>query len=212
MTRPSVTFYPADNHADSSAAQNIAVNTIYCLGRSYAEHISELGNATPDEPLIFLKPNSSLSTSNTLTLPEFSQDVHHETELVLLMGENRQILGVSVGLDLTARDVQSVIKAKGLPWLKAKGFKQACWVGDFKPYKPAEFELFLSVNGEVRQHDTTAKLMYSLDEIVAYLDELYGVQAGDLIMTGTPKGVGKLERGDRLVVKLGDDSYNINIV
>lgn len=187
------------------------INTIYCIGRSYVEHIHELGNAVPDEPLVFLKPNSSIVTGDTLTLPKFSDNIHHETELVLLMGEGRQIAGVAVGLDLTARDVQSVCKEKGLPWLKAKGFKNACWLGEFQPFKNKTYELFLQVNDEIRQHDTTDKMMYAFDELVEYLDELYGLTAGDVIMTGTPKGVGRLVMGDRLVVRLDDDVYHIAV-
>lgn len=187
------------------------INTIYCIGRSYVEHIHELGNAMPDEPLVFLKPNSSIVMGDTLTLPKFSDNIHHETELVLLMGEGRQIAGVAVGLDLTARDVQSVCKEKGLPWLKAKGFKNACWLGEFKPFKNKTYELFLQVNDEIRQHDTTDKMMYAFDELVAYLDELYGLTAGDVIMTGTPKGVDRLVVGDRLVVRLDDDVYHIAV-
>lgn len=186
---------------------HLSINTIYCIGRSYAEHISELGNQTPDEPLVFLKPNSSVVTGDVISLPDFSDNIHHETELVLLIGEQKQIIACTVGLDLTARDVQDVCKEKGLPWTKAKGFKGACWLGKFVPFLDKPYELFLAVNGKVRQQDTTAKMMYSFEFLVEYLDDLYGIQAGDVIMTGTPKGVGKLERGDELVVGLDDKKY-----
>ncbi|MDO5651911.1 MAG: fumarylacetoacetate hydrolase family protein [Moraxella sp.] len=192
--------------------QTHTVNTIFCIGRSYAEHIRELGNATPNEPLVFLKPNSSLTTGDTLTLPSFSSNIHHEVEAVLLMGDNRSIDGIAVGLDLTARDIQDIAKSHGLPWTKAKGFKNACWVGNFRPYQSAAYELFLSVNGEVRQHDTITKMMYSFEELVNHLDELYGLSAGDLIFTGTPKGVGQLVAGDTLIAKLDDDEYQLSVV
>ncbi|WP_323841549.1 MULTISPECIES: fumarylacetoacetate hydrolase family protein [unclassified Moraxella] len=188
-----------------------AVNTIYCIGRSYVEHINELGNAMPEEPLVFLKPNSSITTSNTITLPDFSNDVHHETELVLLIGENKTIIGVTVGLDLTARDVQSVCKEKGLPWLKAKGFKGACWLGDFKPFINKTYHLSLTVNGDIRQDDSTDKMMYSFDYLIDYLDNLYGLTAGDIIMTGTPKGVDKLQKGDKVVIGLDDEAFEVLI-
>lgn len=187
------------------------INTVYCIGRSYAEHISELGNAVPDEPLVFLKPNSSIVTGNTLTLPAFSDNVHYETELVLLMGKDKQIIACTVGLDLTARDVQDVCKSKGLPWLKAKGFKGACWLGEFMPFEPKPYTLSLTINDQLRQHDSTAKMMYSFEFLVDYLDELYGLQAGDVIMTGTPKGVGKLVRGDSLVVGVDNDKYSLHV-
>lgn len=188
-----------------------AVNTIYCIGRSYVEHINELGNAMPEEPLVFLKPNSSITTNNTITLPDFSNDVHHETELVLLIGENKTIIGVTVGLDLTARDVQSVCKEKGLPWLKAKGFKGACWLGDFKPFINKTYHLSLTVNGDIRQDDSTDKMMYSFDYLIDYLDNLYGLTAGDIIMTGTPKGVDKLQKGDKVVIGLDDEAFEVLI-
>lgn len=185
------------------------LNTIYCIGRSYAEHIAELNNPTPDEPLVFLKPNSSVVTGDVIALPNFSNEVHHEVELVLLMGDNKTIAGVAVGLDLTARDVQAVCKEKGLPWLKAKGFKNACWLGGFMPFENKAYELFLQVNGQIRQHDSTAKMMYSFGYLIDYLDNLYGLTQGDVIMTGTPKGVGKLERGDKLVVGVDDRRYDL---
>lgn len=187
------------------------INTIYCIGRSYVEHIHELGNAVPDEPLVFLKPNSSIVTSDTITLPDYSDNVHHETELVLLIGEGKQIVAATVGLDLTARDVQSICKKKGLPWLKAKGFKNACWLGDFMPFEDKTYHLLLSVNGEMRQDDSTDKMMYSFDYLVEYLDELYGLQAGDIIMTGTPKGVDKLMSGNKLTIKLDGSTYQVSV-
>ncbi len=187
------------------------INTIYCIGRSYVEHIHELGNAVPDEPLVFLKPNSSIVTGDTITLPNYSDNVHHETELVLLIGDDKQIVAATVGLDLTARDVQSICKDKGLPWLKAKGFKNACWLGDFMPFEDKTYHLSLSVNGEMRQDDTTDKMMYSFDYLVNYLDELYGLQEGDIIMTGTPKGVDKLAHEDKLTIKLDHSTYQVSV-
>ncbi|OPH37964.1 hypothetical protein B5J93_07275 [Moraxella equi] len=192
-----------------STSKPTPINTIYCVGRSYVEHIHELNNGIPAEPLVFLKPNSSIITGDTLTLPDFSENVHHETELVLLIGENKQIIAYTVGLDLTARDVQDVCKTKGLPWLKAKGFKGACWLGEFKPFTQKQYHLSLTINGETRQDDSTEKMMYSFDYLVDYLDNLYGIQTGDIIMTGSPKGVGKIERGDKLVVRIDDDRYEL---
>lgn len=187
------------------------INTIYCIGRSYAEHINELGNNTPDEPLVFLKPNSSIITGDTIYLPDFSNNIHHEIELVLLVGDNKQIVGVAAGLDLTARDIQDICKDKGLPWLKAKGFKNSCWLGNFIAFKDKTYDLSLSVNGQIRQKDSTEKMMYGFDFLMNYLDDLYGIQAGDIIMTGTPKGVGRLVDGDKLMVALDEMAYNIHI-
>ncbi len=193
-----------DNHP-------IAINTVYCIGRSYVEHIHELGNAIPDEPLVFLKPNSSIIMGDTISLPSFSNEVHHEIELVLLMSDHQTITACTVGLDLTARDVQSVCKSKGLPWLKAKGFKASCWLGTFRPYKNQPYHLSLRVNDEMRQNDSTEKMMYSFEYLVAYLDELYGLKSGDIIMTGTPAGVGKLTRGDSLTIGMNDEVYHVHV-
>ncbi len=190
----------------------LPINTIYCVGRSYVEHIHELGNAVPDEPLVFLKPNSSLCTGNILQLPKFSNNVHYETELVLYVQDGK-ITHTAVGLDLTARDVQDICKQKGLPWLKAKGFKNACWVGEFSPFMPDHhYHLSLTINGEMRQNDSTAKLMYRLEDLADYLDDLYGLNTGDLIFTGTPKGVGQLISGDRLTVGIDDERYVLEVV
>lgn len=187
------------------------INNIYCIGRNYVEHITELNNQIPDEPLVFLKPNASLTTSNHITLPDFSDNIHYETEMVLLMGENKQIIGVGVGLDLTARDVQNIAKAKGLPWLKAKGFKNACWVSPFFTYQQKDYHLSLAINHTICQNDSTEKMIYSASALVDYLDGVYGLYAGDLIFTGTPKGVGKLNIGDKLTIKINDKRYDIEI-
>lgn len=191
--------------------EQIAINTIYCIGRSYGEHIRELNNEVPDEPLVFLKPNSSIVMGDVIKLPDFSDDVHHEVELVLLIGDDKQIIGSAVGIDFTARDVQTVCKNKGLPWTKAKGFKNACWLGAFSPFENRPYKLSLAVGGSVRQEDSTAKMMYGFHELVAHLDMLYGIQKGDLVMTGTPKGVGRLVSGDRLTVGLDDSEYTLTI-
>lgn len=120
----------------NQTAKNI--HNIYCIGRNYVEHIAELNNQIPDEPLVFLKPNASLTTKNHITLPDFSDNIHYETEMVLLMGDDKNILGVGAGLDLTARDIQDNAKAKGLPWLKAKGFK-----------KPVGYPLFCLIKKKI---------------------------------------------------------------
>ncbi|MCL1623394.1 fumarylacetoacetate hydrolase family protein [Moraxella sp. Tifton1] len=187
------------------------VNTIYCIGRSYTEHIHELGNEAPTEPLVFLKPNSSIVTGNTIILPDFSDDIHHEIELALLIGNSQSIIGVAAGLDLTARDIQNTCKQKGLPWLKAKGFKHSCWLGNFKPFVDQAYRLTLTVNGDVRQDDSTDKMRYDVSYLVKHLDELYGLTAGDIIMTGTPKGVGRLTKGDELIVSFDDETHHLLI-
>ena len=193
------------------------INTLYCIGRNYVAHIAELQNEIPTEPLVFLKPNSSvLQADNTIYLPKFSQNVHYETELVLQIGmdchhispEDAPMLihAYAVGLDLTARDVQDIAKAKGLPWTKAKGFRGAACLSAFvladelPNYQNIEFTLKL--NGELRQHGRTSHMIYPIPVLLAELANTYGLRKGDLVFTGTPEGVGSLQAGDVLELDL----------
>lgn len=196
------------------------IANIYCIGRSYAEHISELGNTPTGEPVVFMKPTTSLSQADSLTLPTFSDDIHHEVELVVYIGQDvaddatptlECIAGYGVGLDLTARDIQSNLKNKGLPWSLAKGFRDAAWLSPLTQGIPDICTLYLSVNNEIRQHDSTDKMLFDVLYQLKFLHKYFGLRQGDLIYTGTPKGVGKLVSGDQLVVKLDDDVYHLTI-
>lgn len=192
------------------------INNIFCVGRNYVAHIAELHNEMPTEPLIFLKPNSSLQFSGCLKLPEFSQNVHYETELVLQIGTDCDhiapehahtlIHAYAVGLDLTARDVQDIAKTKGLPWTKAKGFRGAACVSDFVPAarlpNVQDIEFTMKLNGKLRQHGRTSHMIYPIGVLLAELAKTYGLQRGDLVFTGTPEGVGQLQSGDVLVLNL----------
>lgn len=197
------------------------VNNIYCIGRNYAEHIAELNNTPSDNPVVFLKPTTSLTTSDKLTLPKFSNNIHHEVELVLYIGtdidDNKtptldDVAGYAVGLDLTARDIQSELKAKGLPWTLAKGFRDGAWVSPFRAGIPNTHQLSLEVNGQTRQNDTTDKMLYNYEYLLNFLHTHFGLRAGDLIFTGTPSGVGQLTAGDKLVVGLDKDKFEVDIV
>lgn len=189
------------------------INTIYCVGRNYVEHIEELGNKVESEPVIFLKPNSSLNTTSIITLPKHSNNIHHEVELVLLIGkdvntlEDEQdcIVAYTVGIDLTARDVQTQLKEKRLPWTLAKGFKGSAIIADFIPAPlPKVSRIELAVNGEVRQSDTTDKLIYDIPYLIHYISDNFGLKKGDLIYTGTPSGVGRLVQGDLVTIRTDD--------
>ena len=147
------------------------VNNIYCIGRSYAEHISELGNTPTGEPLVFLKPTTALTTDNTLRLPGYSEDIHHEVELVVYIDQDVAddqipdlscIAGYGIGLDLTARDIQNALKAKGMPWTTAKGFRHAAWLSVLTKGIPTTHQLSLMVNGDIRQDDSTDKLLFDI--------------------------------------------------
>jgi len=179
------------------------VSTVFCIGRNYAAHAAELGNAMEEEPVVFLKPAAALlQGGQPLQLPAFSQDVHYECELLAL----QYVAGYGIGLDLTARDVQTEVKAKGLPWTKAKGFRGAACVSAFVPageLDPLAARFTLQVNGQLRQQGDTTLMRFSVPYIVSYLSQVYGLRAGDVIFTGTPEGVGQLHAGDVLQLDLG---------
>lgn len=198
--------------------EEITVGTIYCVGRNYKAHVLEMGGDLPTVPVVFMKPSGAVVTEGEpLRLPAFSRDVHHEVELVVLIGmEGKDIpraeamdyvIGYGVGLDLTARDLQNEAKSKGLPWTICKGFDgsaplsrfvRAAGVGD-----PQGLELTLRVNDTVRQHSGTGLMIFTVAELIAYLSTIFALRSGDLIYTGTPEGVGPLHPGDRLELMLG---------
>lgn len=173
--------------------------TIWCIGRNYAEHAKELGNEVPSSPVVFLKPNSALAVNGgVLRLPKDSKRVDHEVELVIAYGPS---LMMAVGIDFTARDLQEDAKKKGMPWTSAKGRPGFAAVGNFVPLH-APVDLSLSVGGTVRQRGTSADMIFSVEKIIAHLDETYGLVEGDLIFTGTPAGVAPLAAGDVVEAKL----------
>ncbi|KLT73627.1 hypothetical protein PL75_01380 [Neisseria arctica] len=197
--------------------ETVKVNNIFCIGRNYVDHIAELKNETPTEPVVFMKPNNSIIESGqTLTLPAYSQSVHYECELVLLIGQDADsinqtdplsiISGYGVGLDLTARDIQSRLKEKGLPWTKAKGFRGAAALSRFveadKLADPNDCVFTFKINGELRQQGQTSHMIYPLSHILKELSETYGLRKGDIVFTGTPAGVGELNTGDKLELDL----------
>jgi 2-keto-4-pentenoate hydratase/2-oxohepta-3-ene-1,7-dioic acid hydratase in catechol pathway len=186
---------------------------ILCIGRNYAEHAAELKNEVPAEPVFFLKPDTSLlPPGQSFYLPDFSNDIHHEVELVLRIGKEgkhidesfalRYIDGITVGVDFTARDVQQRQKEKGLPWEPAKAFDHSAPVGqilpfdDFREKLPIHFSL--EKNGEEVQAGDTSLMLFSFSRIIAHLSRYITLRKGDLIFTGTPKGVSRVVVGDTL--------------
>ncbi len=191
----------------------ITIGKIVCVGRNYAEHAAELGNEVPEKPVVFLKPNSAVIYSGgEIIYPSFSKEMHHETELVLLLGKELKDAGskesaaaieaYGVGLDMTLRDVQSELKKKGHPWTIAKGFDTSAVLSDFVPASEHELtleeEIILKVNGSVRQTEKLNMMLFKPAQILEYISTLMTLEAGDLIFTGTPKGVGAVKPGDRL--------------
>lgn len=194
---------------------------IFAIGRNYAEHIQELKNERPDEPVIFSKPDSALLRNNApFYYPSFSNDVHYEVELVLRICKEGKNIGekfaskyfdaIGIGVDFTARDLQQKAKEKGLPWDIAKGFNGSAPVSDafksvsaFKDLKDINFSL--TVNGELKQQGNTSFMLFSFEYIISYLSKFFTLRTGDLIFTGTPKGVGPVKVGDVLSASVEDE-------
>ncbi len=186
---------------------------IICIGRNYSEHAKELKNELPDEPVIFLKPQSSLlQKGKDFYYPDFTKDLHYECELVLKICKNGKHIQekfaakyyqqISVGIDFTARDLQQKQKQKGLPWEIAKAFDNSAAVGDFiditEEQKKQAFHFKLLVNGVEKQNGNSEEMIFRPDSIIAYVSRYFTLNTGDLIFTGTPKGVGPVAIGDKL--------------
>lgn len=187
---------------------------IICVGRNYVEHIEELNNERPSEPLLFMKPDTALLSSEfPFVIPEFTNEVHYEVELVVKINKVGKYIEpkfahkyydqVSLGIDFTARDLQMVLKEKGLPWEKAKAFDQSAVVGEFfskeelTDLKNTTFEM--TKNGTVVQQGSTAQMIWSIDELISHISKYFTLKTGDLIFTGTPAGVGRVDADDVLV-------------
>jgi acylpyruvate hydrolase len=186
---------------------------IICIGRNYAEHIAELNNERPDEPVIFSKPDTAiLKDGEPFYYPDFSQDIHHEVEIIVKinkMGKNidekfahKYYDEIGIGIDFTARDIQSKLKAKGLPWDLAKGFNGAAPISDFVSKSKYEdlksLNFHLDVNNERKQIGNTSMMLYPIDTIIAFISKYFTLKVGDIIFTGTPAGVGPVKIGDTL--------------
>jgi 2-keto-4-pentenoate hydratase/2-oxohepta-3-ene-1,7-dioic acid hydratase in catechol pathway len=178
--------------------EQIAPSKIVCIGRNYLEHIRELGNETPEEMVIFNKPNSAISTKLRAFIDE---PLHYEGEICFMMRAGR-LHAVGFGLDLTRRELQSKLKAKGLPWERAKAFDGAACFSDFVTLGDIPLQslsLQLEINGELRQQGGYELMMNKPEQIVAGISDFMSLDDGDIIMTGTPQGVGQVQPGDRFV-------------
>lgn len=187
---------------------------IICIGRNYARHIEELANERPEEPVIFLKPDTApVLRKFPFVIPEFSNDVHYEVEILVKINKvgkyidakfaHKYYSEIGLGVDFTARDLQSKLKEKGLPWEKAKGFDGSAVIGEefinkseFTSVDDINFELVK--NGEVVQKGNTQNMLWKIDELIAYVSQYFTLKKGDIIFTGTPEGVGKVNPDDVL--------------
>lgn len=194
---------------------------IFCVGRNYVEHAKELGNDVPDEPVIFLKPKSAfLQPHMPFYYPEFTNELHYEAELVLRVSKNGKYIqerhaskyynAFTVGIDFTARDLQQQLKEKGLPWEISKAWDNSAAVGKFIDIKPGmnlgNINFCLYKNKELVQQANSSQMIFTFDQIVAYVSQFFSLNIGDLIFTGTPVGVGECVVGDILEGFIEDDS------
>jgi len=183
------------------------------IGRNYSDHAKELNNALPTEPIIFLKPDTSLLKNNDpFYFPAFTKDIHHEIELVVKISKEGKHIQekfahkyydeIGIGIDFTARDLQQKAKEEGLPWTLAKGFNDSAPVSNFVPKSTFRdinnIAFSLTINGGIRQQGTSADMVFTIDYLIAYISQFITLKKGDLIYTGTPKGVGSIKIGDVL--------------
>lgn len=190
---------------------------IVCIGKNYAKHAAEMDSDVPEEPMIFLKPSSSLVDENgSIVIPAMSADVHHEVELVVLVGKKGRhipeqeamsyIAGYAVGLDMTARDLQAKAKKAGAPWSVAKGFDTFAAIGSFVGVDAVEdvhnVDIRLTINGTTRQDGNTRDMVFKLPTLIAYASRIFTLEPGDLLFTGTPEGVGPVLEGDTLTASI----------
>jgi acylpyruvate hydrolase len=192
---------------------------IIAIGRNYAEHIAELNNERPSEPVVFLKPDTAVLRNNApFYHPEFSNDIHYEVEVLLKISKEGKHIDkkfahkyydeIGVGIDFTARDLQQRCKEKGLPWEIAKAFNGSAPISDFKDksaYNLDELTFSLTQNNELKQKGNTKMMLFSFDEIIAHISKYFTLKKGDVIFTGTPAGVGKINIGDRLIAYLENE-------
>ena len=186
---------------------------IICIGRNYSDHINELGNTRPSYPVVFLKPDSSIIAKNqNFIIPAFSNEIHHEVELVIKINKvgkhidqsyaNKYYNEIGLGIDFTARDIQNNLKEQGHPWEKSKAFDNSCLVGDFinkdKFDDLSKIDFSLKKNNELVQMGKSSNMLWKVDELISYISKYFTLKIGDLIFTGTPSGVSKVNSEDLL--------------
>jgi 2-keto-4-pentenoate hydratase/2-oxohepta-3-ene-1,7-dioic acid hydratase in catechol pathway len=200
---------------------------LICIGRNYADHITELNNERPKDPVLFIKPDSAiLPKEQDFYIPEFSNDVHYEVEILVKIKKVGKHISkkfahnyydeIGLGIDFTARDLQSQLKEKGLPWEKAKGFDGAAVIGKWLPKETIkdinDMGFSLLKNGQTVQNGRTSLMLWKIDELIAYVSTYFMLKKGDVLFTGTPSGVGKVAPNDYLVGRIEEQQlFAINI-
>ncbi len=197
---------------------SLPIGKVVCVGRNYADHAKELNNKVPEEPLLFMKPNTALTHfSDPISIQHLSHAVHYELEVAILIGQELKqaqkehilpaIAGVGLSLDLTLRDVQNQLKSEGYPWEKAKAFDGSCPTSFFCTQKNIDLtnlSLQLSINNKIVQQDNTRNMIFDIVSLIQYTSSHFTLLPGDIVLTGTPAGVGKLNHQDMLSASLHD--------
>ena len=215
-------------HRDwQGALLDFPVNKVVCVGNNYADHIKEMGSQVSAEPVVFIKPETALcDIRQPIALPTGLGSVHHEIELAVLIGTPLKqatpdrvanaIAGYGLALDLTLRDLQSQFRAAGQPWEKAKGFDGSCPMSGFIPVSEfgdaQQAELRLLINGELRQEGNTRDMLTPVLPLIAYMSRFFTLRAGDIILTGTPHGVGPLKAGDEICATLNGKDVTTRVI
>ena len=200
---------------------------LICIGRNYTDHIAELKNEKPEHPVVFIKPDSAILLKKIpFVIQTFSNDIHHEVEVLVKINKlgkhidtkfaHKYYDEIGLGIDFTARDVQNELKQKGLPWEKAKSFDGAALIGDWISKADikdiADLSFSLSKNGKIVQQGQSSHMLWTIDEIIAYVSQYFTLKIGDIIFTGTPAGVGPVASGDQLVGELeGHQLFSIKV-
>lgn len=200
---------------------------VVCVGSNYRDHIKEMGSVVPQEPVLFIKPETALcDLRQPVAIPQSFGSVHHEVELAILIGsplkqanEERvaqAIAGYGVALDLTLRELQAACKKAGQPWEKAKGFDGSCPISGFLPVAgfgdPQQADLSLQINGEIRQQGNTRDMITAILPLISYISRFFTLRPGDIVLTGTPQGVGPLHAGDQVVVGLNGNTITTQVI
>lgn len=205
---------------------DLPVRNIYCIGKNYAKHAKEMGGNVPKIPLVFTKPLGTICYDQAaVELPKQSNDVHHEAEIVVAIGkEGKNILqenalqhvaGYGVGIDFTARDIQSISKKQGMPWAIAKGFDGFAPISNFLPADevedPGNLDIKLFLDGYIKQHGNSSEMVFPIPHLITFLSQIFTLHAGDLIFTGTPEGVGPVKPGNKLEVILNNGITTLTV-
>jgi len=195
---------------------------IICVGRNYAEHIKELDNQRPEQPVLFMKPDSAvILKNNPFIIPTFSSDIHYEVELLVKIAKIGKHIArefasdyyneIGLGIDFTARDLQTQLKAKGLPWERAKGFDGSAMIGQFVDKATLgnldALDFSMQKNGSTVQQGNTSDMLWKIDELIEYISKYFTLKIGDIIFTGTPSGVGPVTHGDQLVGFINNEEF-----